>query len=65
MRLGRPHADLIGIYVGDKLVGLYSPFDIMFSMTGYNAYGRRGYKAQDARAVAANIILFVTNRPAA
>ncbi len=65
MRLGRPHADLMGIYVGDKLAGVYSPFDIMFSMTGYNAYDRRGYKAQDARAVATNIILFVTGRRAA
>ncbi len=64
LRLGRPHAELIGVYLGDKLVGVYSPFDIMFSMTGYNAYGRRGYKAQNARAVAANIILFLTDRPA-
>ncbi len=65
LRLGRPHAELTGVYLGDKLVGVYSPLDIMFSMTGYNAYGRRGYKAQDARAVAANIILFLTDRPAA
>ena len=63
-RLGRPHAELTGIYLGDKLVGVYSPLDIMFSMTGYNAYGRRGYKTQDARAVATNIILFLTDRPA-
>jgi len=64
MRLGRPHAELTGVYLGDKLVGVYSPFDILFSMTGYDAYNRRGYKPQDARAVATNIILFLTDRPA-
>ena len=64
IRLGRPHADLTGIYLGDRLVGVYSPFDVLFSMTGYDAYDRRGYKAQDARAVAANILLFVSDRRA-
>ena len=64
-RLARPHAELIGIYLGERLVGVYSPFDILFSTTGYEAYGRRGYKTQDALAVATNIILFLTDRPAA
>ena len=64
LRLGRPHADLTGIYAGDKLVGVYTPFDILFSTTGYEAYGRRGYKAQDAQAVATNIVLFAGGRRA-
>jgi len=64
LRLARPHADLTGIYLGDKLVGVYSAFDILFSTTGYNAYGRRGYKIQDARAVATNIVLFAAGRRA-
>jgi hypothetical protein len=62
MRLGRPHAELMGIYDGDKLVGIFSPFDILFSTTGYNAYNCRGYQAQDAEAVAINILLYVTTR---
>jgi len=61
-RLGQPHAELMGLYDGDKLVGVLSPFDILFSTTGYEAYGCRGYKAQDAKAVAANILLYLTTR---
>ncbi len=61
-RLGRPHAELIGIYDGATLVGLYSPFDLLFSATCYTAYGCRGYQTDDARAVAANVILFLTGR---
>jgi len=61
-RLGQPHAELMGLYDGDKLVGVFSLFDILFSTTGYEAYGCRGYKAQDAKAVAANILLYLTAR---
>jgi len=61
-RLGQKHADLMGLYSGDKLVGVFSMFDILYSTTGYNAYNCRGYKSQDAKAVAANIILFVSQR---
>jgi len=61
-RLGRKHAELMGVYDGDNLVGVFSPFDILFSMTGYNAYRCRGYEAQDARALAANIVLYLTQR---
>ena len=64
LRLGRPHAELTGIWAGDKLVGVYSPFDILFSMTAYAAYDCRGYQSQDAQAVAMNIILYLTDRPA-
>ena len=63
-RLGRPNAELFGLYAGDKLVGLYSAFDVLFSMTGLDAYGCRGYLPADARAVAANIVLYLTDRPA-
>ena len=61
-RLGQKHADLMGMYQDDKLVGVFSPFDILFSTTGYNAYRCRGYKPQDARALAANIVLYLTTR---
>jgi hypothetical protein len=61
-RLGQKHADLIGLYDGDKLVGIFSMFDILFSTTGYNAYACRGYKAQDAKALATNVILYLTAR---
>ena len=62
-RLGRPRAELAGIYQDGRLVGIYSPFDVVFSTTGYPAYGCRGYAAEDAKAVAANILLYLTNRP--
>ena len=61
-RLGRAHADLMGLYQGEKRVGVFSPFDIVFSATGYNAYECRGYTAQDAKAVATNLILSLTTR---
>jgi hypothetical protein len=61
-RLGQKHADLMGVYQGDKLVGLFSMFDILFSATGYNAYGCRGYKSADAKALATNMILYLTTR---
>jgi len=60
-RLLRPWADLFGIYSGGRLVGIYSPFDMMFSLTGYDAYGCKGYEAADARAVATNIFLYLSS----
>jgi len=63
-RLGpRAFADLSGIYQDGKLVGIYSPFDVLYSATGYEAYGRRGYQQEDALAVATNIVLCLTDRP--
>ena len=53
---------LHGIYAGSKLVGIYSPTDLLFSQTGYKAYGNRGYAPEDAQAVAANILLLVSVR---
>ena len=53
---------LYGIYSGNKLVGVYSPFDVVFSQTGYRAFGTLGYSAADARAVAANLLLLASIR---
>jgi hypothetical protein len=61
-RVGQPAPLLAGLYLGDKLVGIYSPFDIMFSQTGCAAFGNRGYSAEDARAIATNIVLLVSTR---
>ena len=62
-RLGpRSFADFSGIYQNGKLVGVYSPFDVVYSTAGYEAYGRRGYSQEDALAVATNIILALTDR---
>jgi hypothetical protein len=61
-RIGKPDLALFGIYDGDKLVGFYSPFDILYSQTGCKAYGSRGYSAADARALAVNLALYLTGR---
>ncbi|HUU31656.1 MAG TPA: hypothetical protein VMY69_06115, partial [Phycisphaerae bacterium] len=65
VRLGRTYAEWMGIYQNGQLVGLYSPFDVMFSLLGYNAYSCRGYKSEDALAMATNLVLYLTDRPAA
>jgi uncharacterized protein DUF4159 len=63
-RLGRPAPLVYGIYLGEKLVGVYSPFDILFAQTGCKAYDLRGYDSDDARALAVNIALqAVKGRP--
>ncbi|MCX5653857.1 MAG: DUF4159 domain-containing protein, partial [Planctomycetota bacterium] len=59
-RAGRAYADLLGVYEGDRMIGLYSPLDVMFSLTGYEAYRCQGYKAPDAAAIATNIILYLS-----
>jgi len=64
VRLGRAYAELVGIYQDGQLVGMYSPFDLLFSLRGYNAYACRGYKSEDALAVATNLMLYLTGRPA-
>jgi len=61
-RLGQNHAELMGLYQGDRLVGLFSPFDLLYSTTGYEAYGRRGYQAPDAKAVLTNILIYLSTR---
>jgi len=57
-RIGRPSAEFFGLYQGDKMVGLYSPFDVVFSLAGYEAHNCRGYKAEDAMAVGTNLALY-------
>jgi len=59
-RIGHAGPVLEGIYLGDKLVGVYSPYDVMFSQTGCKAYGNLGYEEADARAVATNVLLLAT-----
>ncbi|HUU10310.1 MAG TPA: DUF4159 domain-containing protein [Phycisphaerae bacterium] len=58
--LGRRPPRFDGIYVGDKLVGLYSPVDMVFSTTDYEAHLCRGYKTEDAIAVATNLVLYLS-----
>ena len=60
-RVGKNVPELLGIYDGEKLVGVYSPFDLMFAQTGCKAFGNRGYAAADARALATNIALYATS----
>ncbi|MBN2581754.1 MAG: DUF4159 domain-containing protein [Planctomycetes bacterium] len=59
-RIGKNEAALHGLYLGEKLVGVYSEFDVLLALTGVKAYDRRGYEAADARAVATNMILPAT-----
>jgi len=61
-RIGKAEPELLGIHDGERLVGVYSPFDIMYSQTACKAFGSRGYAAEDARALAANIVLQLTAR---
>ena len=61
-RIGKPDPELFGLYAGDRLVGIYSPFDLMYSQCGYDAWQCRGYAAEDALAILTNIILLVSTR---
>jgi hypothetical protein len=61
-RPAEPAAPLLGIYDRDRLIGVYSPWDVLFSQTGYTAFGNRGYAAEDARAIATNILLLAAVR---
>ncbi len=61
-RLGRNYAELLGVFDGGKLVGVYSPLDVSFSLHPYEAYRCKGYRPADAEAVATNIVLYLTQR---
>jgi len=61
-RVGKPEPLLVGLFDGEKLVGLFSPFDIMYAQMGCKAFGSRGYAAEDARALATNLALYLTSR---
>jgi hypothetical protein len=57
-----PWADLVGIWQDGRLVGVYSPLDVLLTATPCQAYNCRGYRSEDAAAVGANIILYLTDR---
>ena len=61
VRTGRPQAELHGVFDGDRMIGVYSPLDIVFSATPYQACMCRGYQSPDAEAVATNILLYATS----
>jgi hypothetical protein len=64
-RLGRPNAEFVGLFEGNRLVGVYSPLDVLFSMNPYEAWSCKGYQPADAQAVATNVALSLTTRGAA
>jgi hypothetical protein len=57
-RLGRTGADIYGVFQGDKMIGVYSPLDVIFSITGHEAWHTRGYQEEDAAAVGTNIVIY-------
>ncbi len=61
IRLGRPFAEFMAIYQGGKMVGVYSPLDVGFASTPYDAYACRGYQPEDAVGVATNILLCISD----
>ena len=61
-RIGKLEPELYRLLLGDRLVGIYSPFDLSYCQTGMDAFDCRGYEAEDARAVLTNILLLVTTR---
>ena len=61
-RLGRPYAEFHGLFEGERLVGIYSPLDVLFSINPYEAWSCKGYQPADAEAVATNIALYATSR---
>lgn len=50
--------DLRGIYVGEKLVGVYSPRDIMYSQADLKAFGTVGYDTISAQHVVENLLVY-------
>jgi hypothetical protein len=61
-RAAAASALLVGIFDGDRLVGVYSPFDVLFSLNDYEAYGCKGYRPVDAEAVATNIVVYLSTQ---
>ena len=52
--------DLRGIYAGERLVGVYSPRDLLYAQAGLRAFGSIGYDVASAQKVAENILLYAT-----
>jgi hypothetical protein len=48
---------ILAIKAGGKIVGYYSPYDLVYSSTGYIAYGIRGYDKNSALALLINMFL--------
>jgi Domain of unknown function (DUF4159) len=61
-RIGRSVPELYGLYLGDKPVGVYSPFGLSYCRTWQDAFGCRGYEAEDATALWTNILLWASSR---
>ena len=61
-RIDKLTPELYGLYRGGKMVGVYSPFDLMHAQTGLDAWGSRGYQAEHARAILTNILLWASAR---
>jgi hypothetical protein len=61
-RIGKPRPLLYGLYRGEAMVGLYSPFDLSHSQTGFDAWGNRGYEDEDALAILTNFLLWASTR---
>lgn len=64
LRIGKDSAALTGLYLGDRLVGVHSPYDLLYSLTGCPAYDRLGYEPDHAMAVAANVVLWASSHGA-
>ncbi len=62
IRAGRRYAEFLGVFKDGRMVGVYSPLDIVFSSTPYEAYMCHGYRPPDARAAATNLMLYLTTR---
>lgn len=61
-RVGRQVPELYRITLGGKMVGVYSPLDLVYAHTGYDAWGSRGYGEADARAILTNVFLYCSSR---
>ncbi|HUU11622.1 MAG TPA: DUF4159 domain-containing protein [Phycisphaerae bacterium] len=61
IRSSRPEAEFHGVFDGDRMVGVYSPLDVVFSATPYEACLCKGYLQSDAEAVATNILLYASS----
>jgi len=61
-RVGKAMPELYELRLGEKVVGVYSPFDVTFSQTGAKAWGCRGYETEDALAILTNVMLLASGR---
>lgn len=61
-RIGKNYAALTGLYLDGKLVGVHSPYDVLYSLTGCRSYDRRGYSPDYAMALAINFVLQASAR---